>query len=150
MTASFPTSVKTFSNKVDGTSPIEASHINDLQSEIVAVETAILTHSYVTVTTFYNSWTNYGGGWDSASYLKDVFGYVHLRGLIANGTIGDVDAFILPAGYRPAYRVLFTVDAATGSHVIGRVDVTSSGQVRVVAGGSGYTSLNSVVFLAEG
>jgi hypothetical protein len=41
MTASYPSSVKSFTTKVDGTTTIEASHINDLQDEVVAVQTAL-------------------------------------------------------------------------------------------------------------
>jgi hypothetical protein len=41
MTASFPSAIKTFTTKVDGTSTIEASHVNDLQDEVSAIETEL-------------------------------------------------------------------------------------------------------------
>jgi hypothetical protein len=41
MAADFPTGVKTFSTKVDGVDLVQASHINDAQAEIVAIETAL-------------------------------------------------------------------------------------------------------------
>lgn len=42
MAASFPTSVKSFTTKSDGQA-IDADHINDLQNEMVAVETQLVT-----------------------------------------------------------------------------------------------------------
>jgi hypothetical protein len=42
MAASFPTTVKSFTTKVDGVDDVQAAHINDLQDEVVAVETELL------------------------------------------------------------------------------------------------------------
>jgi|GEM_PF-1936601 hypothetical protein len=42
MAATFPGGVKSFTTKVDGVDKIYASHINDIQSEISAVETELL------------------------------------------------------------------------------------------------------------
>lgn len=39
--ASYPSSVKTFTTKVDGVTTVAAADVNDVQSEIVAVETAL-------------------------------------------------------------------------------------------------------------
>ncbi len=41
MTASYPGSIKSFTSKTDSTDVIRASHINDLQDEVVAVETEL-------------------------------------------------------------------------------------------------------------
>jgi hypothetical protein len=41
MTASYPSAVKTFTTKTDGVDDIEASHINDIQLEVTAVETEL-------------------------------------------------------------------------------------------------------------
>ena len=41
MAASYPGSIKSFTDKTDSTDVIRASHINDLQDEVVAVETQI-------------------------------------------------------------------------------------------------------------
>jgi hypothetical protein len=38
MTASYPTSIKSFTTKVDYVTPISAAHVNDLQDEVVALE----------------------------------------------------------------------------------------------------------------
>jgi hypothetical protein len=43
MAASFPTAIKSFTTKVDGVDDVQAAHINDLQDEVVAVETVLLT-----------------------------------------------------------------------------------------------------------
>jgi hypothetical protein len=60
MTASFPSSVKTFSAKVDGVTDIMAAHINEPQDEITAIENFLLggwsldsvTWTYASATTF--------------------------------------------------------------------------------------------------
>ncbi len=44
MAASFPSSVKSFSTKVDDIDDVEAAHVNDLQDEVVAIETHLLTN----------------------------------------------------------------------------------------------------------
>jgi len=41
MAADFPTSVKTFTNKTNNVDTIDASHVNDLQDEVNAVETLL-------------------------------------------------------------------------------------------------------------
>lgn len=43
--ASFPTSVKSFTTKVDGVDNVQASHVNDLQAEVVAIETVYALNS---------------------------------------------------------------------------------------------------------
>jgi hypothetical protein len=42
MAASYPSSVKTFTTKVNGVDDVDASHINDLQLEVTAIETDLL------------------------------------------------------------------------------------------------------------
>jgi hypothetical protein len=145
MTASYPTSVKAFTTKADGTTPIEASHINDLQDEVVAIETQLITDTFTEVTSFSNSWVNYGSGYDTAGYYKDAYGYVHLKGLLKNGTI-TLTMFTLPAGYRPAYRYLF---ATLSNDALGRCDIDTSGNVIAVTGNTAWISINGLVFLAE-
>jgi hypothetical protein len=41
MAASFPTSIKEFTTKEDAVTDVLAAHVNDLQAEVVAVETAL-------------------------------------------------------------------------------------------------------------
>lgn len=41
MAASYPGSIKSFTTKVNNVDTVDASHINDLQDEVVAIETAL-------------------------------------------------------------------------------------------------------------
>ena len=50
MAASYPGTIKTFSTKASGEA-IASSHINDLQNEVVAVETQLVTSKLATLTT---------------------------------------------------------------------------------------------------
>ncbi len=43
MAASFPTSVHSFASKTDGVDDVLAAHVNDIQLEIAAIETQLLT-----------------------------------------------------------------------------------------------------------
>lgn len=55
-----------------------------------------------TPVTFQNSWTNYGSGYDTAAYMKDSLGFVHIKGFIKSGTTSSsTPIFTLPVGYRP-------------------------------------------------
>lgn len=52
MAASYPSSIKSFTTKVDNVDDVEAEHINSLQEEVVAIETALganLTNTVVQV-----------------------------------------------------------------------------------------------------
>lgn len=74
---------------------------------------------------FTSSWANYGAGWQVAGFWKDPLGWVHLRGMIASGTVGN-PAFTLPPGHRPLVTELFGV---MSNGAAGRVDVQSDGLV---------------------
>ena len=65
-----------------------------------------------TAVTYTNGWSDYGLQWAPVAYFKDKNNIVHLRGLAAGGTCGN-GIFTLPAGYRPAYQLLFTTMAAS-------------------------------------
>lgn len=43
MAASFPTSVHSFASKTDGVDDVLAAHVNDIQLEVAAIETQLLT-----------------------------------------------------------------------------------------------------------
>ncbi|KKK52619.1 hypothetical protein LCGC14_3103070, partial [marine sediment metagenome] len=49
--------------------------------------------------TLLNSWVNYAATYDTTGYMKDGFGFVHLKGLVKSGVAGTI--FTLPVGYRP-------------------------------------------------
>jgi phage minor structural protein len=94
-----------------------------------------------------NGWGNYGSGYQPAQYMKDPFGYVHLRGSIRWGVNPSV-AFILPAGYRPANKLWFTVSA--GTMKFANIEIRPNGEVYVSTQDVNYVSLDDIVpFKAE-
>jgi len=96
--------------------------------------------------TFQNGWGNYGGAYGTAAYYKDNNGIVHIRGLIAGGTIGGC-VFTLPVGYRPAARILRATQ--TNVNTIGRVDVGSDGCVYATVGDPAWFSLDGIDFRTD-
>ncbi len=94
-------------------------------------------------------WGNYGSPYDSAGVRRDSAGRVYLRGLVTR-TDGlppdDSPIGTLPAGYRPAKRLIFI---ALGNSAAARIDVLPNGQVVRMSGAAGekdYTSLDTVSF----
>jgi hypothetical protein len=75
-------------------------------------------------------WTNYGGGWQPARYMKDAAGTVFIEGLVAGGT-GTV--FTLPVGFRPAQNLIFSTVA---NQAFARLDVGGNGDVVWNTGGT--------------
>lgn len=103
-----------------------------------------------TTMTLQNSWVYYGIGtsqWAVPGYYKDTNGYVHLRGLIANGSSSTATVATLPAGFRPGFRTMF---ATYGSPGIVGMEVSSTGTVAPRnATTRTYLSLAGISFLAE-
>jgi len=93
-----------------------------------------------------NNWVNYGAIWNPAGYMKDSLGFVHLRGLIKLGTVGQ-PAFVLPAGYRPSKILLFP---AASNNAFGDVKIESDGSVKPYVGSNVWFSLEGIIFKAEG
>lgn len=79
---------------------------------------------------FAASWTHYGAPYAKAAYLKDVSGFVHLAGVIKNGTVGSA-AFTLPPGLRPP--VDLGPIAVISNGALGRVDIKADGTVTPMA-----------------
>ena len=94
-----------------------------------------------TVPTLVNGWVNYGGGFSPVGYCKGGPGFVHLRGLIANGTAGTI--FTLPPGFRPTYRQLL---ATISSSALARVDIYADGTVISLIYNSAWLSLDGLTF----
>ncbi len=96
--------------------------------------------------TFTNSWVNYDLVYNQCGYYKDALGFVHLRGLVKNGSDGT-SIFTLPSGYRPQYQELMAVSSA--DHY-GRVDVATTGTVVPSATTTEPTwvSLDGIIFKA--
>ena len=79
--------------------------------------------------------------------MKDENGYIHLRGLIKNGTDGTT-VFTLPVGYRPLQRNIFTIES---DDLAGRLDVDDTGEVIPASSTTSpaWISLDGIVFLGE-
>jgi hypothetical protein len=95
--------------------------------------------------TFLNGWTDFGSKYETAGYYKDALGFIRLKGLIKNGTMGTA-AFVLPSGYRPSYRKIFPVLTLDG---IGRVNIEPSGDVVIMDYGTAsnrWVSLDGIIF----
>lgn len=95
---------------------------------------------------YQNGWVEYNTTYGGASFRKDVQGFVHLRGLIKNGTLNST-MFTLPVGYRPAKHIIIAVQT---NSVGNRLDIRLDGTVRMDSGGSNaWVSLSNAVFQAE-
>jgi len=96
--------------------------VTTLQSTVTAHTAAL---SWTAVSTFKNSWVNYGSGSANAQYCKDSHGFVHIIGRIKDGTI-TAAAFTLPTGYRPAETRAF-VCSSVGAY--GQINIDANGDV---------------------
>lgn len=95
---------------------------------------------------FENSWVNSDSSTQAtAAYRIDALGYVHLKGLVKDGTVGDYAIFTLPAGYRPEKISRF---ATTSFGAFGEVSVRTTGMVRLLVGNNAYSSLDGITFKA--
>lgn len=106
--------------------------------------------AWTTVASFSGTWVDYhttsDPQWAPSSYVIDAMGWVHLRGMVQNGTI-NTTAFVLPVGYRPGFSHLFAPNTSAG---LGRLDIRSDGSVIPVSGGTGFFSLDGISFQAGG
>lgn len=92
---------------------------------------------------FQNGWTNYGSGWANAGYRSDLEGWIHLRGLIKNGTLNSV-AFTLPPTHRPAFRV--SCSTVANANIAVHVTVETNGEVKIQSSSTSWVALWNVRF----
>jgi hypothetical protein len=107
---------------------------------------------------FQNSWTNYGGGFETAAFYRDPFGVVHLKGMVKSGSVGPGYSyiFLLPPGYVPHRRLIAPV---ISNDALGRLDIfadeeemngdpkpTARGRVEPFSGSNVWFSLSGVMF----
>lgn len=119
---------------------------DDARSDDIPGQPTQLAESFVTPALL-NSWVNYDAStYNAAAYYKDQRGIVHLRGLVASGTVG-LAIFSLPAGYRPARVETFAVNS---NSAFGRVDANSNGDVILNVGSNIFVSLDGISFRAVG
>lgn len=91
-----------------------------------------------------NSWVNFGGVYETAGYMKDSMGFVHIKGLVKSGTIGSA-IFTLPTGYRPSAQI-YLLTLSNGA--VGVLEINSSGVVLPSAGSNTSFSISNVSFKA--
>ena len=92
-----------------------------------------------------NSWVVYHATlYNRPEYMIDSNGFVHLRGLLKDGSSASAVMFSLPEGFRPTYRNLFASYSSSG---VCRIDVDIDGDVHAQAGGSTtWTSIDGLIF----
>ena len=94
--------------------------------------------------TLENSWVTYNAANNVAEYLIDDNGFVHLRGILKNGSSASADMFSLPQGFRPALGEVF---AGVSSSGFAGISVDADGDVRAYTGGSvTFTSIDGITF----
>ena len=94
--------------------------------------------------TFENSWVAYHADNNPPQYLIDDNKFVHLRGLLKDGSSASADMFSLPQGFRPAK---IEVLAGVSSSGFAGITVAVDGAVRAYTGGSTtWTSLDGITF----
>lgn len=97
--------------------------------------------------TLINGWSHYGGGYTDVKYMKDAMGFVHITGLVKNGSAGT--AFVLPVGYRPELTEIHATINASG---VTRIDIGDNGNVEINSRfnmSNSYVSLAGITFRAE-
>jgi hypothetical protein len=86
-------------------------------------------------------WSNtYGSPYPGVQYTKDLNGTVRIKGTVNGGT-GTI--FTLPAGFRPVDSLLFPTSA---NGALGRLQVTSSGEVSLLTGTATAADLTPIMF----
>jgi hypothetical protein len=123
----------------------------DLAKRVFRVENpAPLLGSAWIAPTLLNSWTNFGGGYQTVGYLKDPMGFVHLKGVLLGGSgASNTTVFTLPTGYRPgAHTHGAGGDAGVGGNVVD-VQVDTSGNLTIIYGAGANPGISYIAFLAE-
>ena len=141
-----PTGNDVFDLKAQALVDLLRTYLSEHDTSLDSISSSL---TWTEISSFSNSWENFGGDWYNAAYCKDALGFVHLRGLIKNGTWNAV-AFALPAGYRPGAYTRFSVIGY--NYVDAAVDVRNNGDVyiRSAAASNDWLNLDGISFFAEG
>jgi hypothetical protein len=103
---------------------------------------------------FSGGWANFGDGFAAASFRKDKQGQVHVRGMVTQTVPPPGHAQVigvLPAGYRPATRMLFG-SAGGNNDAFAALNVDPDGSIVWLTGSPAernYTSLNTIAFYTD-
>jgi hypothetical protein len=95
--------------------------------------------------TLISGWVNVGGIYTTCQYMKDQFGFVHLKGRISSGTFA-APLFTLPIGYRPSKIMNFAVPSAGE---FGQLTVQDNGVVIPQVGKNSSFHLDGITFRGE-
>lgn len=87
---------------------------------------------------YLNSWVDFDTTNAVGAYYKDRSGRVHVKGLIKSGTINN-NAFILPVGYRPPKKLLFST---ASNDAYGQIAVFANGEFLPEVGNNTWFSIN--------
>lgn len=80
---------------------------------------------------FQGSWNNLNAAGDTTGgFVKDGFGFVHLKGMLVVSASSQNNVFVLPTGYRPPKNMWLLV--ATGTGTMRTINIDSTGQIAVV------------------
>lgn len=96
---------------------------------------------------FQNGWVNYDTLNVQAAFCKDIYGVVHLQGLVKSGTVATV-IFTLPVGYRPKESTHHIMAGSQGDPMTS-MHVYSSGEVDHRTGTNAYNDLTGITFRAD-
>lgn len=93
-----------------------------------------------------NDWESVNDSTYQARAFKDDSNMVHLMGTIRNGVVGDVNALVLPEGYKPVFNT-HVFGAYCDNGTIAKIVIDRTGQLQVQNGSnSPYISLSGISF----
>ena len=96
--------------------------------------------------TLFNGWTDYGGALETVGYMKDEFGFVHIKGMVKSGSVGYI-LFILPEGYRP---LNIQYHPSISSDKLITLAIRGNGAVFIPSSASNnWVAINGIIFKAE-
>ena len=98
---------------------------------------------YWQAATFANSWVNFGAPFYDAEYAVDALGFVHLRGVIKNGTLNTA-AFVLPSQLRPLRAMSFPT---ISNNALGILTISADGQVVPAINSNAFYMLDGIFWL---
>jgi len=115
---------------------IVADHVNPFLVFLPALE------NWNIVPVFQNNWENYDiANFSAASYYKDPYGRVFLKGCVKNGGANGI--FYLPSGYRPERQEGF---AAVENGSFSEISIATTGLVSRLSGGNTQLHLTGISF----
>ncbi|OYX40842.1 hypothetical protein B7Y94_06030 [Candidatus Saccharibacteria bacterium 32-49-12] len=96
-------------------------------------------------------WVPYSTSFSTPSYTKTKSGVVLVKGLVKNQNVftGPITIATLPEGYRPQDGALMFGNSKN-ANAAGRTYVYLNGNVQIVDGHEGWTSLDNIMFLPAG